>query len=306
MRRRIIGGVALLVALSGVGVLLIQRHGPAHAAAAGVTQMLRAAPATAGAPSSQACRPGVTSVTSVADSSAPDGRRSVWIHRPAGPDRASIPVLYLLHGYPGDPSEIVDSSLPRVLDEQMCRTGKVFVMAAPDGRYTDVDTEWGDDAAGRFALEAFVTRTAINLVEGAFPRAARLRAIGGFSMGGYGAAALALRHPGEYRQVAAFGGYYHVDDPAGVFGGGEPPAHAPDQLVSFAKGQRYFLVEGTDEDTPLMRGSIKGEAERFAALLRGEDVAVDTALPPGGHGDSTWYPELGAMADFLDAGWFGS
>ena len=153
------------------------------------------------------CVPGADSVVSVADRSAAGGQRTVLVHRPPGPDRADIPVLYLLHGYPGGPAALAGGSLLHILDAEMCRTGQPFVVAIPDGRAGNLDTEWGDDARGRFALETFVTRQTVALVEGALRRVPALRTIGGFSMGGYGAAALALRHPDEYRQVAAFGGY---------------------------------------------------------------------------------------------------
>lgn len=247
------------------------------------------------------CRSGVDSFVSVPDPSAPGGRRGVWIHRPQGPDRATIPVVYLLHGYPADPAQLAGGLAPQI-DQLICMTGLPFVLAVPDGRSGGLDTEWGDDAAGRFDIESFVSDTAINLVEGAMRRPAALRAIGGFSMGGYGAAALALRHPDAYRQVAAFGGYYHVDDPDLVFGE-EPAEHAPDQLVDAASAQRYFLVEGTDENTPLLQGSIRGEADRFAAILHGHATAVSVIHPPGGHDTKTWYSTLPNMVDFLDAGW---
>src|SRR2546423_8267572 len=100
----------------------------------------------------------------------------------------------------------------------MCRTGRPFVVAVPDGRAGRLDTEWGDDARGRFAIETFVTQRAVALVEGDQRRPAPLRAIAGFSMGGYGAAAIALRHPDEYRQVASFSRGYPTHDPAGDFG----------------------------------------------------------------------------------------
>jgi S-formylglutathione hydrolase FrmB len=211
-------------------------------------------------------------------------------------------VLYFLHGYPGDPSSLTGSGLPGTLDAQMCRTGQPFVLAIPDGRAGDTDTEWGDDAGGRFAVETFVTDRAIGLVEGDQHRPAQLRAIGGISMGGYGAAALALRHPDEYRQVAAFGGYYRVDDPDSVFGD-DTDSHAPDRLVSAGAGQRYFLVEGQDEETPLMQGTIHGEADRFAAELRATKITAAVVHPPGGHSPDSWYSQLRPMVDFLDAGW---
>ncbi len=289
--RAIVAAGLALTAVGGGGVLAGRHLVPPVAAPEGRA----AAPALT-------CSAGVDSVLSVADRSAAGGRRRVWVHRPPGPDRADLPVLYVLHGYPADPVKLVTGSLPGILDGEMCRAGQPFVVAVPDGRAGNLDTEWGDDARGRFAIETFVTRQAVTLVEGALRRAPALRAIGGFSMGGYGAAALALRHPDEYRQVAAFSGYYRVDDPDRVFGS-RPGAHAPDRLLDAAAGQRYFLVEGRDEHSPLQVGSIRGEADRLAAALRARQVTVAVAHPPGGHADDCWYPQLGPMVDFLAQGW---
>jgi S-formylglutathione hydrolase FrmB len=250
-----------------------------------------------------ACAAGWDRVESVPDFSAPDGNRRVWIHHPAGPDRADLPVLYLLHGFPGDPQSLVKEQAPP-LDADMCRTGSPFVLAVPDGRAGDWDTEWGDDRAGRFALESFLTGPVIQRTEGSLRRRAGLRAIAGFSMGGYGAAVLALRHPDLYSQVASFGGYFHVDDPDVVFAT-DTAAHAPDQLVSddLAGRLRFFLVEGATEDTPLLVGSIHGEADRFAAILTQHSVTVSVVHPPGGHDPAGWYPALPDCVRFLSLGW---
>lgn len=258
---------------------------------------------SAGASPARTCAPGHDETVSAPDPSAPDGRRTVVIHRPAGPDRADLPVLYVLHGFPSNPQSILNDLGPG-LDAAACRTGRPVVLAAPDGRAGDIDTEWGDDAAGRFAIESFVTSTAITLTEGALRRPARLRALIGESMGGYGAAAIALRHPDRYGQALSFGGYYRVDDPNGVFGT-DTSTHAPDQLVTSDTHSRlrFFLVEGDSEDTALMSGTIKGEADRFAALLRTESVTVSVAHPPGGHDDDGWLPATSDAVDFLNAGW---
>jgi S-formylglutathione hydrolase FrmB len=260
----------------------------------------------AGAPTraAAACTAGVDSVLQVPDRGAPGGQREVWVHRPRGADRAGIPVLYLLHGYPSGAEALRASGLAELLDSQMCRTGRPFVLAAPDGQVSDgSDTEWGDAADGSFALETFLLDRVIPLVEGSARRPASLRAIGGFSMGGYAAAALALRHPTLFGQVASFGGYFRVDDPDGVFA--DPTEHDPGKLIDRPEthGVRFFLVEGQDENTPLIEGSIGGETERFAALLRQHGMTVSTAHPPGGHDTSAWYAELPAAVDFLAAGW---
>jgi S-formylglutathione hydrolase FrmB len=256
--------------------------------------------------SDEACAPGWNRTVSVADPTAQDGRRQVWVHHPAGPDSAGIPVLYLLHGFPGDPKSLLDGETP-ALDAAMCRAGTPFVVAAPDGQAGDRDTEWADDSTGRFAVESFVTGPAIRSTEGDLRRDASRRAIAGFSMGGFGAAALALRHPDLYGEVASFGGYFHVDDPDTVFGaeGTDTAAHSPDRLVSDATAGRlrFFLVEGVAEDTPLHTGSIHGEADRFAAILRQHSVTVAVAHPPGGHDPTGWDPALPDCVRFLSAAW---
>jgi|SRR5215470_5279907 len=267
----------------------------------------RTAPLSRAAPLNRAAEchgAGVDSVLRVPDSGAPSGVRTIWVHRPPGADSASLPVLYLLHGYPSGAAVVRSSGLGGLLDAQMCRSGRPFALVVPDGQAADgSDTEWGDAADGRFDLETFLLHTAIPLVEGRSARPASLRAVAGLSMGGYGAAALALRHPRVFGQAACFGGYYRIDDPDGVFA--DPAAHDPGRLIADpgTRSVRFFLVEGRDEHTPLTNGSISGETERFAALLRQHHMIVTTAHPAGGHDTATWYTELPAAVDFLDTGW---
>jgi len=256
------------------------------------------------------CAKGSDHYIEVKDPTAHDGRREIWVHRPAGPDAANIPVLYMLHGSTTDDRLFPQVKLGQILDKQMCRTGRPFVIAAPDGQVKDGrDTEFGDSKDGKARVESFITRTAIQKVEGADRRPARLRAIGGVSMGGYGAAALALRHPDLYSQVASFAGYFKVDDTSETWGKDKAKVtaeHAPDHLLGRpgARGIRYLLVEGKDDHTPLHPGSIHGEADRFAKLLRARKMPVQVIHPPGPHSfHKCWSKAMPQLADFLAAGW---
>ncbi|RKS06058.1 S-formylglutathione hydrolase FrmB [Nocardiopsis sp. Huas11] len=249
--------------------------------------------------------PGTDEVVTLADESAPGSGRPVWIRRPPGPDSADLPVLYLLHGSASTHETLMAQDLGPLLDHEMCRTGVEFVIAAPHGQENrGATTEWADAADGRFALESFVTGPVIEAVEGEHVRPRELRAIGGFSMGGYGAAAAALRHPDLYAQVASWAGYFRVDDPDGVLGEGAAD-HSPDLLLDSADVEhlRFVLVEGTEEHTPLREGSIRGEAERFADLLADRGMTVATLQPRGGHDFPTWGRALPDVADFLVSGW---
>lgn len=269
-----------------------------------------AARATASAHSTARCAKGSDRYIHVKDKTAHDGRREIWVHRPAGADSANIPVLYMLHGSTTDDRLFPFVKLGKILDEQMCRTGQPFVIAAPDGQSSDGrDTEFGDSADGKLHIESFITGTTIEKVEGKNRRPARLRAIGGVSMGGYGAAAIALRHPDLYTQVASFAGYFKVDDPSHTFGRNKKKVaeqHAPDHLIDRrgVRGIRFLLVEGKNDHTPLHPGSIHGEADRFAKLLRARKMTVQVIHPPGPHSfHKCWIKAIPDFADFLTAGW---
>lgn len=250
--------------------------------------------------------PGSDEIVSLPDPGAPDGEgRPMWVRRPPGPDSADLPVLYLLHGSASTHRTLMGADLGTHLDQQMCRSGVEFVIAAPYGQESGGSTtEWGDAHDGRFALESFVTGAAVTAVEGERPRPRSLRAIGGFSMGGYGAAALALRNPGHYSQVVSWGGYFRVDDPHGVLGE-DPAPHSPDLLLEpkEVRDLRFMLVEGREDHTPLQRGSIHGEAERFSGLLTDRGMTVTTLRPRGGHDLDTWKRTFPETVDFLVSGW---
>lgn len=248
---------------------------------------------------------GNNQVLALDDPGAPGGQRPVWVHRPPGPDSADLPVLYLLHGSASTHLTLMEQGLGPLLDRQMCRTGVEFVVAVPHGQEAGGSTtEWADAADGSFGLESFVTGDTIGAVEGEHERRRNLRAIGGFSMGGYGAANLALRNPGLYTQVASFAGYFSADDPHGVLGR-ETEDHSPDRLLDHedVHDLRFVLVEGDQEHASPVRGGLGGEAERFAGLLDEHGMTVATEHPAGGHDFGTWKSAMPTVVDFLVSGW---
>src|SRR5690606_38153948 len=79
----------------------------------------------------------------------------------------------------------------------------------------------------------------------------------------------------------------------------------PDKLLDDPEVQdiRFMLIEGTEDRTPLQQGSIHGEAERFAGLLRERGMSVRTLFPSGGHTYSAWKPTYPDAVAFLTEGW---
>jgi S-formylglutathione hydrolase FrmB len=248
-------------------------------------------------------RPGTVTVLHLRSPDRSAGLRDVLVYRPAVADSARLPVLYLLHGLPGNPRQLLaQSGLVSALDRRFSRRGEPFVVAVPDGNGVHhSDTEWADSVDGYDRVETFVTKVVIPAVEGQHPRDVCHRAIGGFSMGGYGAMNLALRHPDLFGQVVSIAGYFRIDDPSGVFGGnaGVERANSPDQNVARGRGLRIYLLDAEQENL----GLVKGEALRFARLLIAASVPVELRFAPGTHVPSYAATQRPEVLDFLEGGW---
>jgi S-formylglutathione hydrolase FrmB len=219
------------------------------------------------------------------------------------PDNVVLPVVYLLHGVPGEASTMISAVQP-VLDAAFTTGGQApFEVAAPSGGgNAHNDTEWADAQDGADLIETYLFKQVIPAVEGAVPRPASQRAIVGFSMGGYGAANLALRHPDQFSQFATLAGYFHVDDPSGMFGGDSAleAANTPDTMVKQAANKRVLLLEDQDESDPL----ISGQASEFADRLKACGCGVDLnwKIMPGGHDFDFLTSAFPTVIKFLDKG----
>lgn len=232
--------------------------------------------------------------------------RSVRVWRPNVPDAAAaLPVVYFLHGNPGSPGDLDVAAVANQLGHFTYGGGTPFVIAAPDGNGARRDdTEWANATDGADQEETFLLRDVLPAVEGRHPRDATHRAIVGFSMGGYGAANLGLRHPRVFGQIVSIAGYYHVDDPQGVFGGDVHAisANSPDQHPAAARGHRVLLLDGEQEDQSL----ILGETARFAGLLHAAGVPAAVQYAPGKHDWAFVGDEFRLVARFLAEGWGGT
>jgi S-formylglutathione hydrolase FrmB len=228
--------------------------------------------------------------------------RQVVVYTPAVARPDQLPVLYLLHGEPGEPGDLCDPSVGSSLSAVFFSGVPPFIVACPDGNDDNVDdTEWADSVDGRSQVETFVTGALITAVEGGHPRPRGQRAIAGFSMGGFGAAMLALRHPNLYGQVATLAGYFTIDDPDGVFGNDAAveSAYNPTDLVAQASRLRWLLIEATNDNLALTAHA----SESYTRLLRAHGATVDLRRTSGGHDNAWAKAQLPAVAQFLAMGW---
>jgi S-formylglutathione hydrolase FrmB len=208
--------------------------------------------------------------------------RDVWVYRPPVPDSARLPVVYFLHGVPGTAADFFRAGGAAALDNMFASGVPPFVLAAPTGGgHARGDTEWADSVDGVDRVETYVTKLVVPAVEGSHPRDRNHRVLAGFSMGGYGAANLALRDPDDFGAAASFAGYFHIDDPDDVFGR-RPDTESqnnPSVLVQHVRAVRFWLAAGINDTEPVAYG----ESQRFARLAGSLVAPGDLVLAPGDH-----------------------
>jgi S-formylglutathione hydrolase FrmB len=150
-----------------------------------------------------------------------DRSRSFLVYLPPSYETAvgktkHYPVLYLLHGSPGGQidwvtgGKAVDSANTLLASERIPELIIVF----PDGNGTiNAPSEWGNSYDPKQQMETFVADDLVRYVDSHYrtlPDAAH-RAIGGLSMGGFGAMNIAVHHPDVFGAAISLGGYYQAE-----------------------------------------------------------------------------------------------
>ena len=247
---------------------------------------------------------GLRGTVSVLQIRGPSDSRShpVWVWRPPGPDSATIPVLYFLHGYPGTAGDPFASGLAQTLNKLLQEGYPPFVVASVDGNGEHhSDTEWANSDDGSDLVMDRVVDAAIPAVEGTHMRDAAHRAIAGFSMGGYGAMNIAMQNPGVFGQVVSIAGYFVVNDLSDMFG--DVPAiiarNTPSAHPCRARGLQVLLAEDASEPHSLIRG----QAARMGGLLRSCGVPASTVIQPGRHDWAYAMSALRYSFTFLTNNW---
>ena len=223
------------------------------------------------------------------DPSAPQPLRPGYVYYPAGFSLAArYPVIYLLHGMPGDPDEYVDAlDLVTTADQLISSDAvspfiAVIPAAGPTGRYNG---EW----AGPW--ETYLDDAVVPWVDGHLPTIAgpEGRTLAGLSAGGFGAVDIALRSPGLFDRIESWSGYFRPlhDGPFTGVGAHTLAANDPTRLASREAaalrrlGLRFFLASGPDHSHWFR----KEDTVDFAGELRRLDLPVTLKLFPRRQGE---------------------
>lgn len=244
--------------------------------------------------------------TSTFYSPALGARRRYLTYRPPNYAAAAargerFPVLYLLHPPSRGPGAYVDIAGVAVRMDELIAAERIrpFLIVMPEGRHdgTRHDTEWANTPSGRH--ESFVLDT----VRAADGRLATIptrgaRAIGGLSMGGYGATNIALHHLGTFGVLESWSGYF-TQTPTSSFTGASHAllrANSPAAYVGSLSSRlrrlplRAFFYEGRSdrvESIPRMF--------RFVRRFRIAGGRAAVSLYPGAHNWRLWRAQTPRM-----------
>ncbi|MGB9746542.1 MAG: alpha/beta hydrolase [Bacteroidales bacterium] len=239
-------------------------------------------------------------------------------------DEKQYPVLYLFHGYGSQHTTwIANGDLKESVDF-FIRNGLLppLVIVMPDA-----GTSWNiNDCKGKYRWEDMFFMEFIPLIEAQYHTShnPRYRAIGGLSMGGYGAIVLALKHPDVFHVVLGLSAALRTDEDLlktdetqwrnnlkPVF---SCRTDAPDQRLTthWQKNNPFLLLDQIPADT-LKQLSFYLDCGKddyfytsnklFASLLEKHSIPYETAIFEGTHSWLYWRYALKRALQHLGKIW---
>jgi len=209
------------------------------------------------------------------------------------------PVLYLLHGTPGQPMNYVNVGQVGVWLSELIARGQIqpMIIVLPAGGLTTFsNNEWANGVGPAAAWDTYLARDVVNAVDASFRTIPQGwgRAIGGLSEGGYGAINIALHHPGEFGTVESWSGYEQAPN-ISVFGGdpqrlaaNSPLAELSAVAPTLVQDRTFFWFYTSTLDES------KTQNIAFAHGLTTAGIAHKFFIVPGSHNWATWRPRVPA------------
>lgn len=210
-----------------------------------------------------------------------------WAYLPPGYDAHGrrYPTVYMLHGTGGHRDEWICFDLVRVADREMSNGALApMILILPQG---DKDF-WVNDAEGGQRWGDYLTQDLVAQVDSTFRTlpTAESRAIGGLSMGGFGALVQSFTHPETFGVVGAHTPCLHTESAGlGYLGAGED--YAERDPLTLARtlpgldGLRIWIDIAT-EDYWLER------AHELHEILAGRGIEHTWNVFPGTHVKDYW------------------
>jgi enterochelin esterase-like enzyme len=217
-------------------------------------------------------------------------RENYFIYVPPDPQKSGrrFPVLYMLHGG-GGRHEWIDYGLIGMADKAIAAgTLPPMIIVLPQGdqgywvNHIDGGPKWGD----------YLSRDLVQHIDASYPTIAdaKHRAVGGLSMGGWGALYQAFTHPDEFGVVGAHAPSLRGGDGSMPFlpRGSAFAQYDPRELANNAPnitGLRVYL--DADEQDPW----VKPDADLHNRLDQ-RHIANEWHVFPGRHGGTYWHDHI--------------
>lgn len=202
-----------------------------------------------------------------------------------------FPVVELLHGSPGVPSDWVLGLNPdQILDGEIA-TGRAgpMVLVIPDTNGTRLRSSECADAVVGDADETYLTRDVPDFIRERFRVLPTGWGVSGYSTGGYCATNLGLRHQDLYAAVVSLDGYFHALDDRyarGLWKGNDAArlANSPDWEVAHGPHPRlaWYLMAGESD------GTERRDTAAFARAVGLSPGDVLVTQPGGRHNFADW------------------
>jgi enterochelin esterase-like enzyme len=220
----------------------------------------------------------------------------VVVYLPPGYATATrrYPVLYLLHGFPGNPDGFVRTVRVGVVEDTLLAQSKVspLIIVMPFGSTgTFTDKEWANGIGPGSGWETFFARDVVKAIDTRYRTLATGagRAVGGLSEGGYASLNIGLHHPGEFRVLESWSGYQKADDVKAIFGGRQALLRRNSPALTLRQAARRLRREGAFVWFYTgTKDSLRRQNEHFAAELGRLHVRHRFFLISGGHTWSLW------------------
>jgi enterochelin esterase-like enzyme len=234
----------------------------------------------------------------------------VIVYLPPGYDPTSTrryPVLYLLHGFPGDPEGFVRTVRVGVVEDTLLAENKMqpLIIAMPMGS-TGIftDEEWANGVHRNSGWETFLARDVVRAIDQQFrtiPSGAG-RALGGLSEGGYASLNIGLHRPAEFRVLESWSGYEKADNVKSIFGGRKDllaknsPLLTLPKVASKLRREHAFVWFYTGRADRELK-----QNKRFAAELTRLRIRHEFFLSDGGHTWRIWRDNAWAAIEIASA-----
>lgn len=242
------------------------------------------------------------------------GRKiTTWVYLPPGYGKstARYPVVYVMHGMPGEVRDCFVKGQVQDAAEQLIKTRQIRPLiivgwdAEGPGGPTDV-TNYLDRPD--YKMESFMVRELVPYIDRTYRTIpdAQARALDGISAGGYGAPNLVFKHPDVWKIAASHTGFFSPQDDAENMTRILGPRATNRALWNANDPTKTVLQHGAEDNLHVYLDIGEGdellpEFKRFAALLKRQNIDSEVHIFPGRHTWEYWSAHFYDSLRFDDA-----